>query len=129
MFNELGPEDRMRLMRFVCAFAWADLDVDAQEKDFVRRLVHGLELTDDERRQVEEWLTRPPAPEDVDPQDIPPEHIDLFLIAVKALVATDGRITSREAESLRLLEQMLTGNDRTEEWGPPPMTEELDMGE
>jgi len=34
--QELSNEDRLRLMRFVCSFAWADLHVHEKEKTFLR---------------------------------------------------------------------------------------------
>lgn len=128
MLHELGPEDRLRLLRFVCAFAWTDLEVGEAERDFVERLVKALALTPSEAQAVQEWLTSPPRPEEIDPQDIPTEQRGLVLLAVAAVVSTDGKLTSREAESLKLLEQLLTGDDQTEEWEGPLETEELEKG-
>jgi len=102
----LTREDRLRLMKFVCAFAWADLEIQSQERDFVGRMIGHLELEDD-RKQVEGWLKHPPAPEEVDPTDIPAEHRELFLDAVRRLVAADDRIDPKEAETLALFEQLL----------------------
>ena len=36
-------------MRFVCSFAWADLEVSQQEKDYVRRLVQRLNMPEEEQ--------------------------------------------------------------------------------
>jgi uncharacterized tellurite resistance protein B-like protein len=105
----LAREDRLRLMKFVCAFAWADLEIQAQERDFVGKMITHLEL-EDERRQVEAWLKYPPAPEEVDPTDIPPEQRELFLDAVRQLVAADERIDPKEAETLALFEQLLSSS-------------------
>jgi len=128
MLKELGPEDRLRLLRFVCAFAWADLEVGEAERDFVQRLVKALALTSAEVQAVEKWLKSPPRPEEIDPQDIPEEQRELVLLAAAAVVSTDGKLSSREAENLKLLEQLLTGDDSTEEWEAPTETEDLDMG-
>ena len=108
MFQNLDHEDRMRLMRFVCSFAWADLEVREEERDFVARLMGGLDLDAHERKEVERYLRHPPRPEEVDPQDIPAEHRQLLLLAVKAMVASDGEIAEGEAENLALLEQLLS---------------------
>ncbi len=107
MLAELQPEDRQRLMRFVCSFAWADLDVQPEERAFVRRLVERLDLDARERMQVSQWLEVPPRPEEVDPQDVPPDHRRLFLEAARQVVAQDGVISDSEAESFELLEQLL----------------------
>ena len=42
MINELSREDRVRLLRFVCSFAWADLKVQDQERQFLGALVKKL---------------------------------------------------------------------------------------
>jgi uncharacterized tellurite resistance protein B-like protein len=102
----LAREDRLRLMKFVCTFAWADLEIQSEERDFVGKMIKHLELEDD-RRQIEGWLKHPPAPEEVDPTDIPAEHRELFLDAVRRLVAADDRIDPKEAEMLALFEQLL----------------------
>jgi uncharacterized tellurite resistance protein B-like protein len=102
----LPREDRLRLMKFVCSFAWADLEVQSQERDFVAKMIERLELQDD-RKLVEGWLKHPPPPEEVDPTDVPHEHRQLFLDAVRALVAADDRIDPKEAEALALFEQLM----------------------
>ena len=107
MLEKISHEDRLQLMRFVCSFAWADLDVQPEERAFVRRLVERLHLDERERAQVSRWLDVPPRPEDVDPQDVPPEHRRLFLEAARQLVAQDGVISDIEAENFELLEQLL----------------------
>lgn len=107
MLNDLTHEDRMRLMRFVCSFAWADLEVQPEEKNFVARLVQRLHLDERERSMVSKWLELPPRAEEVDPQDIPLEHRLVFLEAVRQVVGQDGVVSDAEAENFELLEQLL----------------------
>jgi hypothetical protein len=102
----LSREDRLRLMKFVCSFAWADLEVQDEERAFVAKMIDYLEL-DADRAQIEGWLRHPPRPEEVDPTDVPREHRELFLDAVRRLVAADDRIDPKEAETLALFEQLL----------------------
>lgn len=104
---DLDREERMRLLQFVCSFAWADLEVHPQERAFVLRLVRRLGLEEREERQVQEWLEVPPPAEGVDPTDIPAEHKKVFLSAIDGVIAADGAIAPEERESLRLLEQLL----------------------
>ncbi len=106
-FDDLSPEDRLRLMRFVCSFAWADLEIADTEKSFVHTLVSKLDLTEDEVTQVEGWLEIPPRPEEVDPTDIPSEHRQVFLTTILQVVGADGVVDEREVENLSLLEQLL----------------------
>lgn len=102
----LSREDRLRLMKFVCSFAWADLEVQDEERTFVAKMIDRLEL-DADRSLIEGWLRHPPRPEEVDPTDVPREHRELFLDAVRRLVAADDRIDPKEAETLALFEQLL----------------------
>jgi hypothetical protein len=107
MLTHLSHEDRMRLMRFVCSFAWADLEVQPEERAFLTRLIERLHLDPAERAQVLQWVVLPPRAEEVDPQDIPLEHRKVFLDAIRQVVGQDGVIDDAEAENFELLEQLL----------------------
>ena len=108
MIRDLNHEDRLRLIKFVCSLAWADLEVRPKERAFIHRLVKRLHLDDKEAKMVEEWLKVPPRAEEVDPARVPHQHRKLFLDTVKAVAAADGEIDEEERESLSLLEQLLT---------------------
>ena len=105
--KRLKKQDRMRLMRFVCSFAWADLEIQKEERAFVAKLVKQLDLDDDEKAEVEAMLLRPPRPEDVDPATVPLEHREIFLDAVYAVIASDGTIAPEEHESYELFQALL----------------------
>jgi hypothetical protein len=105
--DDLSREDRMLLMRFVCSFAWADLEITLEERRFVAGLIHKLQLDPVENHQVQEWLTLPPDPESLDPSFVPLEHRELFLQAIEALVAADGELAPEEAESLVVLRALI----------------------
>jgi uncharacterized tellurite resistance protein B-like protein len=107
MFAELSREDRLLLLRFVCAFAWTDLEVRDSERRFVRRLVDRLELDADDARQVEEWLAIAPSPQSVDPARIPAAHRRVFVDAVRALIYADGSVDAEEREQLDKLKAAL----------------------
>lgn len=105
--SDLDPESRLRLVRFVCSFAWADLEVQEAERSFVTRLLGELGLHEDERKAADEWLTVPPRPEDVDPMDIPEDHRQIFLNTALQVVGADGNVDSAEMEMLSLFEKLL----------------------
>jgi uncharacterized tellurite resistance protein B-like protein len=109
--KDLESEDRLRLMSFICSFAWADLEVAEDEKSFVRKMVLELALDDEERAQVEAWLRVPPDPEDIDPTDIPAEHRQIFLNVVLQMMGADGRVDTREVEAFTLFERLLAGGE------------------
>ena len=104
---DLEREDRLRLMRFVCSFAWADLEIVDKERELVQSLVEKLELDEEEAEMVQGWMKVPPPPEDVDPMEIPPQHRQLFLNVMMDMVRADGIIASDEIENFHLFEQLL----------------------
>lgn len=106
-FDDLESEDRLRLMRFVCSFAWADLNVADSEKAMVEKLADELKLTSEENSQVASWLAHPPPIDDVDPTDIPRQHREIFLTVILRVIGADGVFDPNEMESLSLFEQLL----------------------
>src|SRR4029079_7649677 len=54
--QKLNREDRQRLMRFVCSFAWADLEVKKTERMLVQKMAKKLALHDVERDMGQELL-------------------------------------------------------------------------
>jgi uncharacterized tellurite resistance protein B-like protein len=107
MLADLSREQRLLLLRFACAFAWTDLEVRESEKRFVRRLMQRLELSDDDRLEVEDWLHVAPAPHDLDPSRIPAEHRRIFLEAVRGVVYADGEVDPEERAQLEKLKAAL----------------------
>lgn len=107
MLDQLDSKDRLRLMKFVCSFAWADLEIRPEERAFVSRLIRGLELEDAEELQVHQWLDVPPSAEALDPTTIPSAHRRLFVDAVEGVIAADGQITSEESEQLELFKALI----------------------
>jgi uncharacterized tellurite resistance protein B-like protein len=105
--KQLDPEERMRLMKFVCSFAWADLEVKDSEREFIKRLMKRLDLSSAEKKQVEQWLELPPAADELDPNEVPRAHRQLFVDTARAMIAADGVIDEQERENLRLLEMLL----------------------
>ncbi|HZN40528.1 MAG TPA: TerB family tellurite resistance protein [Planctomycetota bacterium] len=103
----LLPAERMNLLKFVCSFVWTDLRVNQAERDLVMRIAGYLHLTDDEVRQVKQWLAVPPAADEVDPTSVPRKHRELFFEAAKLAVEVDGRVVPAERDSLRLFRDLL----------------------
>ncbi len=107
MIAELPREERLLLMRFVCTFAWADMEVRQEERNLVADLARSLELSEEDLESVSRWLVTPPPPEEVDPQQIPLAHRQMFLAAAQAMIAIDGEVDDKEADTLELFEQLL----------------------
>jgi uncharacterized membrane protein YebE (DUF533 family) len=105
--RDLSPGDRLLLLRLVCAFAWADGEIDDAERRFVRRLMGKLDLAPDESNEVESWLLMRPDP--VDPGAVPAAHKRLFLESVRAVVFIDGGVSPEESRHFDELRQRLVG--------------------
>ncbi len=108
MLDQLDRDERLRLMKFVCSFAWADLKIRPEERAFVARMIGRLELDNEERRQVEAWLKMPPSPEDIDPTTIPLAHRKIFLESIEGIITADGEVSAEERENLSLFVQLLS---------------------
>ena len=107
MYDELSPEDRLLLLKFLCAFAWADLDVSEKERAFVQRMTEKLSLGDQEKAQVEQWLEVAPAPSSVRAESIPSEHKRAFIDSARAMIYVDGHVDPDERESFDRLKAAL----------------------
>ncbi len=109
MLDQLDARERLRLVRFVCSFAWADFEIKPEERVFISRLISRLELGEDENLQVQQWLERPPVLDDLDPTSIPAAHRRLFVEAIEGLISADGEIAEEEHESFEIFKQLLEG--------------------
>lgn len=105
--KKLSREDRLQLMKFVCSFVWADLEVKDSERKFIAKLSKKFHLDEAERGQVDEWLKVPPKPEEVDPTTIPRAHRQLFLDTIRDAITADGEVDKEEWENLSLFEALL----------------------
>lgn len=111
MFEDLSDDDRMRLVRFACSFAWADLAVGARERAWILDLLERLELDEADREQAEAWLDHPPDEEELDPFEIPFEQRELFLAVLGKLVGADGKVDPMEVESYAILASLLNDDE------------------
>ena len=107
MLDQLMPQERLQLVRFVCSFAWADLEIRDEERDYVYRLIRRLDFSDEEANQVENWLGHPPSPDDVDPGDVPLQHREIFLEHMLEVAKADGELAEEERETYELLSQLI----------------------
>ena len=105
--RELTRDERLRLLRFVCSFAWSDLQVVDEERALVEDFLDHYGLEADEEAMVRGWLDVPPPAEELDPMAIPREHRELFLEAVRAMIVSDGKVAPVERDGLRILTELL----------------------
>ena len=105
--DQLNRDDRLRLVKFVCSFAWADLEIHPEERAFVDHIVQSLKLNAEDQSKVEGWMAVPPSPESVDPTRIPLAQRKLFLDSIEGVIISDGKISPEESENLALLRDLL----------------------
>ena len=106
--DELNRADQLRLLKFICSFAWADLKIRPEERSFVEHLVRKIGLDAQERAEVEAWLQAPPRPETIDPTSIPSNQRKLFLENIDAVIRSDGEISPEERENFELFKNLLS---------------------
>lgn len=104
---EMPKAERLRLLKFVCSFAWTDLKITDGERSVIRQLVAAHKLDSDEQAQVAAWLEVPPAAAEVDPLDIPAEHRELFLEGARMIIVADGHVAPVERDVLHTFEELL----------------------
>jgi uncharacterized tellurite resistance protein B-like protein len=107
MLDRLSRDQRLLLLKFVCAFAWTDLEIKESEKNFVARLVSRLSLSDADRAEVNNWLHVAPAPSELDPALVATEHRRAFVEAVRAVIYADGSVDAEEREQFERLKSAL----------------------
>lgn len=108
MMHQLPNEDKLRLLRFLSCFAWADLDIDQGERDLLQRFIERMDLSPEDAAEAAGWLDHPPREDDLDPSSIPDDQRKLFLDAVLEMVGADGVVDRMEAESFVLFEALMT---------------------
>jgi uncharacterized tellurite resistance protein B-like protein len=108
MFEQLSRDDRLLLLRFVCAFAWTDLTVREGERKFVERLMERMQLSAEDRAEVASYLHVAPAPESTNPKLVPREHRRVFIDSVRALIYADGEVDAEERDQFERLRTALT---------------------
>ena len=108
---ELTTDEKLRVMRFICAFAWADLEIQSDEVKLIHQIMNALDLDKIHYPTVLGWLKRPPRAEDVDPLSIPDNLKEIILDAATGVILADGELQDSEMEMLELLQNILQGEE------------------
>ena len=112
MLEDFSPEDRLLLLKFLCAFAWTDLRVKDRERAFIERVMNKLPLSDEDRDQVHDWLLVAPAPSTVAASAVPTQHRQAFIEAIRALIYSDGSVDDEERAQFEKLKAALEAPKR-----------------
>ena len=98
----------LQLFHFMCAFAWADLEIQEEEQEMIERLMVSLKVPPEDQNLILTWLEVPPPPEVIDPYAVDPEFRSQIYKAAKAIVLSDGELHQLEKEMLELLRDAFT---------------------
>ncbi len=101
----LDARTRRNLLKLACYAAWSDLEIAPEERVAVLELAALMSMDEDELDEVRGWLKA--APEEFDPAEVAPEHRELFMDTLIAVVLADGRFVPEECETLQLLSELL----------------------
>jgi uncharacterized tellurite resistance protein B-like protein len=96
MLDQIDRQYRLRLMRFLCSFAWADGKVQEQEKVLVRRFAECLDFDDEAIGNIEAWLKQAPRLEEFDTSGISQAVRVIFVEAIESVILADGKIAAKE---------------------------------
>ena len=96
MLDQLDRQYRLRLMQFLCSFAWADGKVQEQEKLLIRRFAEYLDFDDEAIRNIEAWLKQAPRLEEFDMSEISQVDRVIFVEAIESVILADGRMAAKE---------------------------------
>jgi len=106
LINHLPERERVRLLGFVCALAWADLEVNERELRFVEHACRSMRIGRKGMAKVHRWIDAPPHPEEVDPQAIPMKYRGLFVATAKRFVET-VRFDREAHEQMAIFEELM----------------------
>lgn len=95
------------LMKLLLQIAWADHELQKDEKETVRNLADALLPSDERLAQVEAWLEgREPLP----PPDLGKLRAHKYdvMLEAKRVILADGKLATDEEQALLQIERLLT---------------------
>lgn len=102
-----SEETTRRLLRFLCALAWADNAIQPEEARVIQGLIQRFGLTGPAFADAIGALHKKPAPDALRIDDIPPSERRRFLSEGERLVGADGRVAAQEKRILDLLREAI----------------------
>ena len=109
--EELTEDERIDLMRFLCSFAWADGEVQAEERAVLERILAHSGLSRERRAAAMSWLIEPPDMEGFDFAAISPEKRSLFLDLAFEVASAHGGLAGDELRQLQMFMSVAEGPD------------------
>ena len=102
----LADDHLMMYFQYLCAFAWADHEIQPQERDMILRNMETLSVNDEQRAQILGWLETPPDASLIDPYNVPRDFRKIIFQAAKVMVISDGELHPLEEDMLDMLKDI-----------------------
>jgi tellurite resistance protein len=99
---ELSENERVDLVRFLCSFAWADGEVQAEERAVLGRVIDGLSLDPGRHAEVTAWLSEAPDMDGFDFGAIAEDKRAVFLDLAFEVAAAHGGLGGEELGKLKM---------------------------
>lgn len=107
----LTEAERVDLVRFLCSFAWADGEVQAQERTVLERVLGGVGLSAEARAKAAAWLLAPPDMDGFDFAAIGADKRALFIDEAFEVAAADEALAAEEVRHLQMFLRFAKGAD------------------
>lgn len=101
-FEGLSAGERVELMRFLCSFAWADDEVQDEERVILIKVLDNIGLEPGDRATVLTWLERRPDMTGFDFAAIPRDKRELFLDLAFSVASAHGGLAKEELSHLQM---------------------------
>lgn len=106
-------EDRMGMMQYLFAAAWADGGLAEEEGEILATLLSGMELEEDELSTVRQWFSSPPAEPNWSVLANMPEMQEAIIRQAMVLAGSDLSYSVEEIQFLeKLRDRVGMSNDR-----------------
>ncbi len=106
-------EDRMGMMQYLFAAAWADGALAEEEGEILATLLSGMDLDENELARVREWFANPPAEPDWGVLAQMPEMQEAIVRQAMVLAGSDMSYSVEEIQYLeKLRDRVGMANDR-----------------
>ena len=105
----------MMYFQYLCAFAWADREIQQEERDMIVRNMDTLSVSEEQRSQILGWLEIPPDGALIDPYTVPRGFRNLIYNAAQAIVMSDGELHPLEKDMLDMLKEIFDDMKQAED--------------
>jgi len=102
----MAPDERLKILHFLFAAAWADGELADEEGDILATLLSTIEMGDEELERVREWFSKPPPAPDWLTLSEDPETSEAVVRQALVLAGADLTYSLDEIQFLERLRKL-----------------------